>query len=173
MSFGCIRLCVSFSWCHTYPSASVSVSVCAWLWASFCAIIYQSHLGAFACASLFIGPHPSASVCVCVCMCMAAFRKIIHLSWYVCIFFGYLGAFTCASQFLRPHPSTSVLCLCVCIAVPFFWQVIPSDFISLHLLVCLLCIRFACFLSWGHIPVRVCVCMALFFFLQHNSFDVI
>jgi len=51
------------------------------------------------------------------------------------------------------HISVRV-CVCVYIAVPFFLQVIPSDFISLHLLVCLLCIRFACFLSWGHIPVR-------------------
>ena len=38
-----------------------------------------------------------------------------------------------------------------------------------HSLVCFSCIRFVCFLSWGHIPVRVCVCMAVLSFLQNDS----
>ena len=145
-----------------YPSASVSVSVCAWLCPSFCAIIYQMSFGCIRLSVFFLG---TTYQCECLCLCVYVHGCFLQnnsseLMWVHLLLVIWVHLHV--HLYSLGHIPVRV---CVCKAVPFFLQIIPSDFISLHLLVCLLCIRFCVFPFLGpHSSTRVCMhdCALLF-----------
>ena len=81
-------------------------------------------------------------VCLCVWLCPSFSPSFI---W--CHF----RAFACVSLFLGPHPSTSVLCVCMCMALPFLLHHYQLNVIAVHSLMYLY--------SLGHITVQVFVCV--------------
>ena len=153
----------------------------------FALIFIKCLLDAFACVYLFLGPHSSARVFMYVFVCMAipifshhyssffidvhslvCHNSLGHIPVRVlmcvcnrCTFFFapllfscHLGAFAFAFLFLGSHFSASIECY-VCMAVPFFKHHFTSNVMWVHSLVC--------HFSWGHISVRVCVCVHGYF----------
>jgi len=163
----CVCLCLQrcallfyrlFIWCHfgalacvylllvSQSSARVCMCVfafaCTCLCLSFCTIIHLISIGCIRLFFLFYWYHIPVQVFVCVTVYSCALLFAPLFIWC------HLKSFF----FLVSHPSASV-CVCLCMAVPFFLHHYSSDVIAVNSLVC--------HHSLGHTTMRFCLCMSV------------